>query len=296
MRIASRLDQEKHFSRRLAPGQPVERGVLLGREAHRHARGQREAEDMLGVVRHAGREAVAPAGIDLEGVGDIPAHAACPAQRRCPVSSRTSRAAAASSGSSGRSSEPVTDCQNPARAARSSSSTSSAAVCTTTRTETGSLSSCLAEQVGSAQRARPGSTNTAKNGLPLPGPEFGARAQHVDQHAEIVAPRPPCEVAEHGRQPRARTVGEAVLQRVPVARRTSRGTPAPAAMRSQQLVLRRRRPSATILRGGAACTASSTSCVARHAVDTRARRHPAAVPAACPSVADPPKGAVVIAV
>src|ERR1700694_1426982 len=59
--------------RRLAPRQPRERSVLPRSERHRREPGQREAENMLRVVNHAGTEAMAPLLVDFEAIRDLPA-------------------------------------------------------------------------------------------------------------------------------------------------------------------------------------------------------------------------------
>ena len=115
-RIASALLGEKQRSAASRHGSHWWRRCSRGFSAHRRARRHREAEHMLGVVRHARRVAMAPDGVDLVDVGAGPSRAArCaapPASRsRCrfprPPRARRCR----SSGSSTRSFEPVTLCQ-----------------------------------------------------------------------------------------------------------------------------------------------------------------------------------------
>src|ERR1044071_4548801 len=59
------------LGRRLPPGQPAIRGVLFGRDGYRRPAGEREPENVLGVVSHPRSEAMAPLQIDLEGVGKV---------------------------------------------------------------------------------------------------------------------------------------------------------------------------------------------------------------------------------
>ena len=186
---------------------------------------------MLGVVRDARREAVAPLRVDLEGVGDVPAPSR-PAPRRC-RSPRAPRARAASaSGSSSRSSEPVTDCQKPARLARSSSSTSSAAVWITTSTDTGSFGAhCrLRWNSSGSASACPGRRTRRRTAARAPPRTAAAEGEHVEQHAQVVRrqlamPSNSSTWPARRRQDRSR---QAILQRVPVAAEPLREARAPA--------------------------------------------------------------------
>jgi hypothetical protein len=101
----------------LLPRQPHVLQVLLGRQCHRHGRGQFQTEDVLRIVRGAGCVTAAPARKNLELILLVPI----------------------SSGSFSASKLPVTDCQKPGRSARSISSTRKSAVCITTSTEIGIL-------------------------------------------------------------------------------------------------------------------------------------------------------------
>ena len=160
----------KALARRLAPRQPGESGVLLGRERSPARLVQPRAEKLLGVVRDAGREAVSPSQIDLEGIGDIPAACRRSGAASIPVSSRTSRAAALVSlvGAIERASDRLPE---PGRAARSRSRTSRSSVCTTTSTDNGSFMPAGRARAAAAPLLR--SMKTAKKacrGLPSTRP------------------------------------------------------------------------------------------------------------------------------
>src|SRR5712671_663020 len=64
--------------RRPLPRQPVVSNMFARRKLHGPPLRQGEAEDMLGVVEGPGREAMAPLGVDLEGIDHVPAHQPSP--------------------------------------------------------------------------------------------------------------------------------------------------------------------------------------------------------------------------
>ena len=172
------------LARRFAPRQPAESGVLLRRQRHRRRPGELQAEEMLGVVRHAGGEAVAPLRIDLEGIGHVPAPQAAVGRLDAGLLAQFARRRVFE-----RLVEPVERPGDRLPEARP--------LCALEQQHLHlggmhdhqhrerKLQDCL-KSAGSGS-ACPGSTKMAKNGLPRAGPGFGAGAQYVDQHAEVVA-------------------------------------------------------------------------------------------------------------
>src|SRR5205085_3130250 len=61
------------FCGRLAPRQPDEAEMLVGRHAHRHAAGQAHGKHMLDVVQDARGKAMTPLLVDLERIDGAPA-------------------------------------------------------------------------------------------------------------------------------------------------------------------------------------------------------------------------------
>ena len=201
------------LARRFTPRQPSESGVLLRRQGHRRRLGELQAEKMLGVVRHARREAVPPLRIDFEGIRHVPASQAAIggldagllaqfAGRR--VFERLVRVIE-------RPGDRLPEARPLRRARGATPPFRRYARPPAPRAE----ASRLSEKRRQRQRAFR-IDEDREEWLAAFRPGFGARAQYVDQHAEVVA-RLRLFDQQHVRWRFAPgKVGEAILQRVPV--------------------------------------------------------------------------------